>query len=57
VGKNVADLVIGCLDRSRKIFGSVEGFSIDFDDVFLALDDLPSGSDQRIPLWLFGFLR
>lgn len=25
-------------------------------DAFLALDDLPSGSGNRIPLWLFGFL-
>jgi predicted AAA+ superfamily ATPase len=25
-------------------------------NAFLALDDLPVGSNQRIPLWLFGFL-
>ena len=25
-------------------------------NAFLALDDLPSGSGNRIPLWLFGFL-
>ena len=24
---------------------------------YLALDDLKQGSGQRIPLWLFGFLR
>ena len=26
-------------------------------NAFLALDDLPVGSGQRVPLWLFGFLR
>lgn len=26
-------------------------------DAFLALDGLPAGSGQRVPLWLFGFLR
>ncbi len=26
-------------------------------NAFLALDDLPVGSNRRIPLWLFGFLR
>ena len=26
------------------------------DNAYLALDDLPVGSMQRIPLWLFGFL-
>jgi len=25
-------------------------------NAFLALDDIPSGSGNRIPLWLFGFL-
>ena len=25
-------------------------------DAFLALDEIPAGSGQRIPLWLFGFL-
>jgi hypothetical protein len=25
-------------------------------NAYLALDDLPVGSMQRIPLWLFGFL-
>lgn len=26
-------------------------------EAWLALDDLPSGSGRRVPLWLFGFLR
>ena len=26
------------------------------DNAYLALDDLPIGSNQRVPLWLFGFL-
>jgi hypothetical protein len=29
---------------------------IGIDNAYLALDDLPVGFNQRIPLWLFGFL-
>jgi hypothetical protein len=48
-----SDLVYELAGGTRKDSTQIKNL----DHAYLAIDDIEQGSAQRIPLWLFGFLR